>query len=264
MTVLQRLEALLAQHDDVQALVLFGSQAANVHDEWSDVDVLAVMQTLNWATAERVGHALSQVRRVFSKHLHDHEDGHFTLRWCYTTFERVDLVLWDIEVLDGGPIPITPPYRVLFNDTVLEEEALLEPVAPPIPDVELYQDLLKSHTQTLRDNAITALVKVVRGDLLIALHLALDNLRIVLVLHMQLRDIQTGTTVHRTGGRSTELVLNMPAFPNSAEGIIDRLHYAAKHFDRLAREIDPTYKGDNGPLLDAIRVARQQIRVRGW
>jgi hypothetical protein len=264
MTTLSRLTELLAERGEVQALVLCGSQAANVADEWSDLDALAVTHPLDIRAAERIGHALSQVGRVFNAQIIDHEDGHFTLRWAYTTFERIDLMLWDAEVLDGGPIPLTPPFRVIFNYATPDNDRLITPAPPPLPDEEYYRDSLHERTTALRDMGITALVKAVRGDLLIGLHLAIGMLRELLVLHMQLRDMQRGTTVHRTGSIEDEAVLAIPEFPSTAEGIIDRVAYAAKHFDRLAREIDPTYKGDNGPLLAAVRVARQQLRARGW
>lgn len=264
MTLLAQLSERLAERGEVQALVVCGSHAANVADAWSDLDMLAVTHPLDRRAAERVGHALAQLRRVYSQQIVDHQDGHFTLRWCYTSFERIDLMLWDAEVLDGGPIPLTPPFQVIFNYATAHDDDLLTPAPPPLPDEEYYRESLAERTAALRDMAITGLVKAVRGDLLIAQHLALGALRELLVLHMQVRDLRRGTTVNRTGATEDEAVLQMPMFPNDAEGIIDRLAYAAKHFDRLAREIDPDYGGDNSPLLDAVRAARQHLRVRGW
>jgi hypothetical protein len=61
--------------------------------------------------------------------------------------------------------------------------------------------------------AVQAVLKVVRGNRLIALHLALDLLRDCCVLEMLLRDRDTGTSVHRDGGRGNAFVDGLRGAP---------------------------------------------------
>ena len=109
-----------------------------------------------------------------------------------------------------------------------------------------------------------AAYKVVRNDLLIALHLTLDLMRICLVLRMMLRDRTEGTHHHRIGGVGNELVAQMNTLPHdfSAGGILAIIEYYSQIFDKLAKVWSPNYKAQSGPLLAWVKRVRDYISYK--
>lgn len=71
-----------------------------------------------------------------------------------------------------------------------------------------YQDVPREELERIVDEfwfkAAGAVAKVVRNDLLIGLHLAVDLARDSLVLQMTRRDREKKTTIHRIGGWGNE------------------------------------------------------------
>lgn len=101
--------------------------------------------------------------------------------------------------------------------------------------------------------------KVVRDDLLIALHLALDLVRDCCVLGMLLRDRAEGTNHHRHGGIGNIFVaqLRTTARPFDAAGILDSVEQSSILFDSLAAQWSDEYKEHRRPLVAAINRARR-------
>jgi hypothetical protein len=80
--------------------------------------------------------------------------------------------------------------------------------------------------------------KVVRNDLLIALHLAQELIRDCSVLGMMLRDRATGTNIHKHGGIGNQIVaqLEVTQKPFTPVGILDSIRESNEVFENLACE----------------------------
>jgi hypothetical protein len=106
-----------------------------------------------------------------------------------------------------------------------------------------------------------AVTKVVRNDLLIALHLALEMVQDCCVLGMLLRDRLEGTAHHRHGGVGNETVSQLAPTrqPYTASGILDSLEQSSLAFDRLAAQWSDDYQEQRHPLLAGINTARQAL-----
>ena len=101
--------------------------------------------------------------------------------------------------------------------------------------------------------AAVAITKVVRNDLLIGLHLALDLTRDCLVLQMIRRDREKRTKNHRIGGWGNELVarFSWDGQKCSPVKILDLITRSCETFDELALRLSPSYS-QRGPLLFSI------------
>ena len=106
-----------------------------------------------------------------------------------------------------------------------------------------------------------AVYKVVRNDLLIALHLALDLIRDCLVLRMMLRDRAEGTRHHRVGGTGNEMVAQLSKHSQdySPGGILTMIEETSRTYDELAAEWSPTYQAKRAPLITWIQQARADL-----
>jgi hypothetical protein len=102
---------------------------------------------------------------------------------------------------------------------------------------------------------------VARGDLLIALHLALEMVQDCCVLGMLLRDRAEGTAHHRHGGIGNDRVRELEAtrFPYTAAGILDMIEQAAVVHDDLASRWAGRLVQQRAPLLAWIDRARQAL-----
>jgi hypothetical protein len=105
---------------------------------------------------------------------------------------------------------------------------------------------------------ILGVYKVVRNDLLIALHLALDLIRDCLVLRMMLRDRAKGTNHHRIGdfGNQELQTLKIPSPEFSSAGILTSIGYSGEIFDQLAKELSKEHIEGQFLLQEAIQRAR--------
>jgi len=111
------------------------------------------------------------------------------------------------------------------------------------------------------------LVKLGRGDNLIAAHLALELCQLTVVVQMLMRDEEKKTNIHRFGGREDVPVLrslippanhsdmpgDMPAHhsnlpDNSKNEIIRILFHASGHMDIICADIHKDYIKRSGKL----------------
>ncbi len=91
---------------------------------------------------------------------------------------------------------------------------------------------------------------MVRNDLLIGFHLALDLTRDTLVLQMMRRDQKKGTRIHRVGGWGHDIVdcFSWNASARAPLAILDLIARSGEAFDALASRLSSTYV-ERGPLL---------------
>lgn len=257
----------LTENDSgVCALIVFGSMAGNrdVQDEWSDVDVLLVVRdsevtrfwpSTTWLESAGDIYAMNQSSDEYRS----------TTRIVFADLRRVDVAIASetamARVSEWPRNPLLGPVRVVFSRSpVIDHDMGLtfEPRPAAVPSDESSDEMANA----FRFKAMLAVQKVVRHDLLIALHLALDLVRDCCVLGMMLRDRSTGTSYHRSGGAGNHLVRQLDAWrtPYSAEGILESIQRSALTFDALAERWQPTARDGSGPVIEAAQRAQNTVR----
>ncbi len=257
------LQRLLEPDPGVLALTLFGSATRPDRDAWSDLDALIVLTDDALARYHPSLAWLAPLGAVFA---HDHSTGVYsaTTRVCFDDFRRLDVVFTpetSLARLDAWPsIPFWAGCTVLFSRLPQITEMLTRRFAPP--EVRpLSAEQMDAMVEQFWFKSALTVVKVVRGDLLIALHLALDLVRDCCVLKMLLRDRAEGTNHHRHGGIGNPFVLALDTMrtPYTAHGILDGVAHSAFLFDTLAAEFMAGYVPRRGPLLAALTSARRSL-----
>lgn len=242
---IQRFAAFFEAHEAAKALILVGSNTRAEIDLLSDVDLICVIDDAQmeqffpdtqWLAAfgdilgiEQSASPISCVTRV-----------------CFSDFHRIDLVFMPEGTLKQPQNwPYTPAERqVLFSrsaivETVLNSTTITQRKAP-VFDNQQFERM----SQQFWFKASLAATKVMRNDLLIGLHLALDLARDCLVLAMIFRDVEAGTNHHRYGGPYNEIIeqLGLGVFRSTSQGILDLILQIALTFDSLALRWSPTYQ----------------------
>ena len=194
-----------------------------------------------------------------------------TLRVCLEGFHRFDLAfiaeadllkpaLWDQSLFQ-------PPHHVLWSR--LPD---LDTHIAALPLAQEYQDTPDEEIERMVDafwfKASAAVAKVVRDDLLVGMHLALNLAQDCLVLQMIRRDRQARSRIHRTGGWGNELTarFSWKAQEASGEAILDLIRLSCQVFDPLAADLLPGCQ-PRGPLLypgiDAAKQAHSACKPKG-
>ena len=262
---LEQLKDLLQSFETVQAAIVVGSLAndATQIDDWSDVDLVVVV------SEEAIGQFfpeadwLTPITSIYATSW-SQDPPRCTLRVCFIDMRRLDLIFvpdfafddpdsWNLNPFQAG-------YHILFSRSTFIDQALSQgiSVAPSMSDSE-HQFLAMSNPFWFKGTL--AVYKVVRNDLLIALHLALDLVSDCLVLRMMLRDRAEGTSHHRIGGEGNEFVtrMNDQSREYSATGILSMIENSGRLFDELAKEWSFDYQARRFPLLDWAMEARNYL-----
>jgi len=262
------LAALLQPDPDVLALALFGSahSPGAGQDAWSDLDALVVTRD---AAREHFHPALGWLQPLGEIYCYDQSSGGHTAvtRACFTDRPQLDLVITTegaLRQIGRWPgVPFWQGVRLVFCRSAEVEALLSGPFPPPKPSLPTPEEMDHLGNQ-FWFKGMLAVHKVVRNDLLIALHLALDMVRDCCLLGMILRDRALGTNVHRHGGMGNDTVAQLQAAgrPYTAEGILDMVEQSAIAFDHLAGQWSADYHEMRGPLLAQVRAAREALGVR--
>lgn len=265
----EQLNQYFRQDPDAKAFILGGSLAdpETAEDAWSDVDVAIILADHAVDRYYLTTAWLSPLGRLIGAERHeDHLTK--TLRVCLEGLHRFDLLFIAESTLHNNPSlwdrnPFHPSYVVVWSDLPDMETHI---VLFPAPTV--YQDAPREEIEGLVDafwlKAAVAIGKVVRSDLLIGLHLALDLARDCLVLQMIRRDREKGTMIHRIGGWGNELASRLAwgGGEGSGEEVLNLVRLSCEIFDELASELLPGYHR-RGPLLfPVMESARQVCRAR--
>jgi hypothetical protein len=263
--LLAELRGLLEGDPDVVALGVFGSGAgsgpAARTDAWSDLDAAVVVRD---GTLDRFFPALGWLRPLGDVFAFEQSGGprSSTTRVCFADFARLDLVLTTAgaleRVAEWPRVPFWDGCRVIFTRSGAVARALRRRYAPPGPG-ELDGGAFATMANAFWFKAVQAVLEVVRGDRLIALHLTLDLLRDCCVLEMLLRDRDTGTSVHRDGGRGNAFVDGLRGAPPGygPGAILDLVEESASLFDRLGGAWSPGYLPRGAALAAWIARARR-------
>jgi hypothetical protein len=260
-TTIEDLRRMLEPDEAVRALVLFGTAVqASRQDAWSDVDVLLVVDE---RARERFYPTTDWLAPLGELYTWEESSNPFTsvTRACFTDFRRIDFVITTeapLEQVDEWPgIAFWKGTHTLFSRSPQVDRVLARTFAAPVPPL-ISPEEFRAMVNGFWFKGMLAVTKVVRNDLLIALHLALEMVQDCCVLGMLLRDRLEGTAHHRHGGVGNETVaqLDPTCQPYTASGILDSLEQSSLAFDRLAARWSDAYQEHRRPLLEWISTAR--------
>lgn len=223
---LRRLTILTNEIQAIESIRTFGSVVDGEIDEWSDLDVeLAVDR-------DRLGEVYPSVEwfaplgDVYT--VSRQFDGNIAvLRVVFTDLKRLDLRL------------------VLSNP----EYASTELTGLPPGSTREFETSVAGFLF----EAVLAVAKIARDDLLIGGHLVLNLERRVLEQAMMLRDRDLGTTIHHHGGLYNEIALKFELGGMDAGSLRRRIGVAIDMFDQTARQLDESFDQDWSPLLNCLR-----------
>lgn len=266
-SMLENLILYFEPNANIVGLLLFGSSIRPEiqPDYWSDIDVLLVVredELKNFFPSVEWLQPLGKIY-TFSQSSDDHK---CTIRVCFEDFSRIDFLITTetslLKISEWSSIPFFSGLKVLFSrSSVVDAIATQKFSKQDNPSVT--QEQFNEMVNAFRFKSMLAVYKVVRGDLLIALHLAQDLLRDCCVLGMILRDRVTGTNIHKHGGMGNELVsqLETTQKPFNPLGILDSIKESNLIFEKLASEWSNDYEENRQPLFDWIERAKTELHL---
>jgi hypothetical protein len=223
--LLAEIRAVAADDSRVVAVQAYGSVASGQADEWSDLDV-AVRVSAGTAGAIANPRWLSKFGRVWASDA-SANSSRSIVRAVYADGRRLDLT-----VADAGRTGLVLPPTL---------------------------DRLAARTTRVRFSAALAVVKAVRGDLLIATHLTLGLLRDCLELALLLRDQSVPASRDRVAAVVAEApgrVAALLAAGAEPTAVLDALAGVGPLYDGLAAALDPTHEADWSGLEALLTKAR--------
>jgi hypothetical protein len=255
------LVALLKPQETVRALILKGSYAnpAIQPDTWSDIDVTLVVANDMLATFFPTLAWLEPLGDLYTFDQSAHAHGG-TTRACFTDFRRIDCTFVEEAYFLEQPIHSTATKLLFSRSPVVNENLTRITVGPPVtPQITATDFERMSNQFWFKGMLITS--KVMRNDLLIATHLALELIQDLCVLAMMLRDRTYGTSHHREGGMGNDFVaqLNLTRHPYTAQGILETVKDCSIQFEALAQQWIPDYQEHRYPLLAWIAHAQEML-----
>lgn len=265
--MLENLTLYFEPNANILGLLLFGSyiQPGYPSDDWSDIDILVVVRDDELKNFFPSVEWLKPLGKIYT--FSQPSDNYTcTTRICFEDFSRIDLVITTeanlTEISKWSSIPFFSGSKVLFSRSpVVDNIATKRFSKQDNPSVT--QEQFNEIVRNFRFKSMLAVYKVVRGDLLIALHLSQDLIRDCSVLGMILRDRATGTNIHKHGGTGNKLVsqLEVTQKPFSPLGILDSIKESNIIFERLACEWSNSYQEYRQPLLDWIEKAKAEVKL---
>jgi predicted nucleotidyltransferase len=264
--LLDKLVSYFEPNQDVLGLLLFGSYSGgeNHYDDWSDIDLLVVVKN---EKLESFFPTIEWIKSFSELYTYDQSSDELkcTTRACFADFRRVDFVMTTEEKLanidEWSSVPFAADARTLFSRSQVVTEVFrsgnLQRKMPLITEDQFLETVRK-----FRFKSMLAVHKIVRNDLLIALHLSLDLIRDCSVLGMLLRDRKTGTNIYKEGGQGNQLVaqLQITQKPFTSLGILDSIKESNQIFERLAGEWSSDYQA-NRRLLDWIEKVKVELTL---
>ncbi len=238
-------------------LVGSAGQPGGLTDAWSDLDVLIVIED---GALKRYYPSIEWLRPMGTVWALEQPLSGVATRVRFADFRRLDLVFrrrselsdvaaWGASLLWSG-------HRAIFSRSMDLDAALAQTFARPAPpsyDAASFYQLVNAFWFA----AGVAVYKVVRGDLLIALHLALELEQQCLVLCMLLRDREEGIDPpSRWGGGAAYIERLQGVHHEHTAGILMMIEACAILYDALAAQYGDSYAEHRDPLLRNIAAAR--------
>lgn len=265
--MLENLISYFEPNEGVLGLYLFGSliKPESHPDDWSDIDILVIIKdnrldrffpTTEWINSFGKLYTYSQ----------SSDDFKYTTRACFENFNRIDFVFTTEDKLGEigkwSGIPFYSGTKTIFSRSKVVDEILSQKY-PPQEILPVTPEQFAEMVRNFRFKSMLAVYKVVRDDLLIALHLTQDLIRDCSVLGMMLRDRATGTNIHKQGGTGNRLVeqLEVTRKPFTSFGILDSIKESNEIFEKLAGEWSGSAHENHKPVLDWIEQAKVELRA---
>jgi hypothetical protein len=259
-TTTRALHDLLGGDPEVEALAVVGSGGRSETDAWSDLDVLIVVGQAALARYFPGLDWLAPLGQIYAFEQHK-EETRAVSRVCFDDLRRLDAIVTTGDALlrsGGWSGLLAGGARVVFSRVPEFDRVCGEAFVPPSPSVA--GGAFEALANGFWFKAVVAVQKVVRGDVLVALHLSLELVQECCVLAMMLRDRETGTTKHRDGvGDDLVAELARTRQPYAAAGILDSIEQSAEAFDRLAGRWVGEYREKRRPLLGWVANARRAV-----
>ena len=262
-SVLENLISYFKPNEDVLGVLLFGSYNHPDYqpNDWSDLDILVVVQNDKLNNFFPSTEWMNSFGKIYT-YSQSSDEFKGTTRVCFENFNRIDFLFTTegnlAEISRWPSIPFFSGTKVIFShskvvDGIAAQKYYKQEFQPA------RQEQINEMIRDFRFKSMLAVYKVVRGDLLIALHLSQDLIRDCCVLGMILRDRATGTNIHKHGGMGNQLVteLEVTQKPFTALGILDNIKESNIIFEKLACEWSDNYEENRQPLLDWIEQAKQ-------
>jgi hypothetical protein len=250
-----QLTHLLEPRSEVLALAIFGSQYTQKADQWSDWDVILVVEddalqhyfpNIEWLNPLGEIFTYSQSQDAFRA----------TTRLCFADLQRLDLVITTPQGLthlaEWTRIPFWQGVRILFSRSDEIAELLQAKYPSPTPS-NLSDNEFKNMANEFRFKAVLALTKLARADNVIALHLTFDLWRDVCVLVMILRDKQVLTDEMANQGLAKWQGMGC----YEAASILESIEQSCRLFEGYIRQFEPDYA--HSPLYKLIEQVRHSI-----
>lgn len=249
---------------DVMSMAIFGSVLRPQDlDDWSDIDVLIVVRDNALQRFFPSTAWLEPVGRIFARE-HFSGDTASTTRVCFEDLRRLDLTIATessaLRIATWPQVAFADGLHVLFSRSAEVSACLAGPFKKSghtLPSTEQVETLIDAFWF----RALVAVAKVARDDLVIALHLTLSLYQDCCVLTMMLRDRDTGTNQHRTGGMANDVVATFADTerPPTPLGILDLIEATGRILDRLAASWSDGCQPGLPILQPAIDLARKQV-----
>jgi hypothetical protein len=263
--LIEDLIGLLEPDDTVLALILYGSVVRDpgACDLTSDVDVCVVTRD---GALENFFPSLRWLRPLGTIYAFEQHDHHFThtTRVCFDDFRRLDIVITDETGLcwihKWPSVPFWRERRVLFSRSRQVDRILQSTFDPPTEPL-IAPDQFQSMVNEFWFKAVVAVNKVMRNDLLAAIHLCRDLDQECLVLGMLLRDRELVQGREGVDWNYVASELSTGQRYDTATEILNALERGAIAFDQLAGQWSPRYRSRQklfGAWLARVRGAFEQ------
>ena len=255
----------LEPNEDVVGLLLFGSLSAPefLSDDWSDIDLLLVVKDGNIEEFFPTIEWLAYFGRLYA-YSQSADDYKYTTRACFEDFTCIDFVITTESKLSAidewSSIPFSSGVKVMFSRSKIIDQIAKKQFGRANTSPATQEQFLEL-VRNFRFKSVLAVYKVIRDDLLIALHLAEDLVRDCCVLAMMLRDRTTGTNIHKNGGIGNQFVasLEVTQHPFTSIGILESIKASNDVFEKLALQWSGSYQENRQLLLDWIERAKGQL-----
>lgn len=246
---LPKLVNILKEKEEVECIILKGSYADDqiTIDKWSDIDLLIFVDDNNIKDLFNNKELLSSFGNVFAL-VQVESPTSMVLRICFDTLVRFDLIfmktsyLKNAHDLEAGLFD--RKHKVLYSKVESINQIILN-----APKSSPFSPCSPEEFNNIADKfwllAVIAINKLVRGDYLIASHLALEMTQDCIVLQMISRDKEKGTNVHRTGEfEFVEILDKIKGImkEDQAIKIIEIIKESCKTYDELATRYSKAYK----------------------
>ncbi len=260
-SVLKEMTAFLRSHEAVRGAWIVGSLAAGKPvGKWSDIDLLVVVEDAAFQEffpaslwAERWGTFVANEEQT------DDQGG--LSRLFFSNGIAMDISVspssalasiadWERRPFHLTPLPLfsrDPDLSfVLANVTVaLWEKHSDREVAACVRKFYLW--------------AASAVRQAVKGDLLMATHLANELFQICLDVELISRDNRAGTQIHKAGDMPLTARTNVPGIDGSPRSILGAVELACREFSKCAAELGHDCRERSAAVKDLLKLAAADL-----